>query len=48
MDGFAGQFLAQGAIDQLVLFDAIQTAKSTRYDFDLKMVATSGEIFDLN
>ena len=47
MDGFPGQLLAQGAIDQLVLLDAVQSGKGARHDLDLKMVATTGEIFDL-
>ena len=48
MNGFTGELLAEGAIHELMLFHPCEIAKAFRHHGDLQMIATTGEIFDLN
>ena len=48
MNGFTGEFLAEGAIHELMLFHPCEIAKALRHHGDLQVIATTGEIFDLN
>ena len=48
MDCFAGQFLAQGAVDKLVLSDTGEATEGRGDHRDLQVVAAAGEVFDLH
>lgn len=48
MNGFAGELLAEGAIHKLMLLHPREIAEALGHHGDLQMIATTGEIFDLN
>ena len=48
VNGFAGELLAEGAINQLMLFYPCEISKALRNNGDLQMIPSTGEIFDLD
>ncbi len=48
MNGFAGQFLPQGAVDQLVLLHPAEACEGGGDDAHLQVIPSAGEVFHLN
>lgn len=48
VDRFTGQFLTQGAVDELVLPHSAQAGEGRRDDANLKMIASAGQILHLH
>ena len=48
VNGLAGELLAKGSIDELMLFDPCEITKALGHNGDLQVITAPGEVLDLN